>query len=252
MVANMNPQDQNTYVGPPPRAIDPNAPQDPYLASQAQPAPAPYDQPQPVVPPANQVPLTPPSDPNAPIQPIIEPVQSPNDYNTPQLSAQIQMAQQAGAQAVQGQTVSAQMMAQQNPQQNQQGPQGQPGQQDPNAPQAQPGDPAQQVYKAPLVVSNSVTRAFAYIAILTIIVAVVNFIVKQFASEFSSSSVYATIVTILQRINTIALFARIAVVGFAVAATVIRVYNPHPYNTKNAIAGWVFAILSLVALMIFR
>ena len=49
-----------------------------------------------------------------------------------------------------------------------------------------------------------------------------------------------------------ALFARIACVGFAVAATIIRVFNPHPYNTKNAVTGWIFAIISLLALVIFR
>ena len=95
-------------------------------------------------------------------------------------------------------------------------------------------------------------RAFAYLAILTIVVAVINFIVNQFSNQFSSSEIYNTVLMILSRINTVALFARIVCVGFAVAATVIRVYNPHPYNTKNAIAAWVFAILSLIALIIFK
>lgn len=210
----MNPQDQNTYVGPPPRAIDPNAPQDPYLAQ-------------------NQPNIAPVANPNQPMVDQNQAYQNPNQYNTPELAAQIQMAQQAG-QAAQAQTVSAQMMASQ-PQQT-----------------TETGEPGKQVYKAPLVISNSVARAFAYIAILTIVIAVVNFIVKQFATEFEGDSIYATILAILSRVNTVTLFARIAVVGFAVAATVIRVYNPHPYNTKNAIAGWIFALLSLVALLIFR
>ncbi|MBR1795675.1 hypothetical protein IJ765_00220 [Candidatus Saccharibacteria bacterium] len=228
----MNPQDQNTYVGPPPRAVDPNVPQDPYLMQQQQPAYDPNQQPAPVQ--NNQ---------STPIQPIIEPVQGGlNDYNTPQLSAQIQMAQQAGVQAqqvAQAQTVSEQMAAQPTPA-------------IPPEQQAQTGDPAKQTYKTPLVISNSVARAFAYLAILTIVVAVVNFIVNQFSNQFSSSEIYNTVLMILSRINTVALFARIVCVGFAVAATVIRVYNPHPYNTKNAIAAWVFAILSLIALIIFK
>lgn len=241
----MNPQDQNTYVGPPPRAIDPNAPQDPYLQSQQVQNPPIPEVPAAYDPSQNQIPYqnaTPYQDPNqaaqasaTPVQPIIEPVQSdPNQYNTPQLSAQIQMAQQAGAQQAQGQTVTAQMMAQ-NP-----------------TPTAEPGEPAPQVYKPPLVISNSVARAFCYLAILTIVVAVVNFIVKQFAGEFASSEIYQTVTVILDRINQVAIWARVVCIGFAVAATVIRVYNPHPYNTKNAIAGWVFAILSLMALVIFR
>ena len=225
----MNPQDQNAYVGPPPRAVDPNAPQDPYLAAQQQPL---YEQ--------SQAPVQ-----AVPVQPLVEPVQTsqnPNDYNTPQLTAQIQMAQQAGAQAqqiAQGQTVSAQMAAQPTPA-------------IPPEQQAQTGDPAQQTYKTPLVISNSVARSFAYLAILTIVMAVVNFIVNQFKGQFSSSEVYNTILLILGRLNTVILFARIVCVGFAVVATVIRVYNPHPYNTKNAIAAWVFAILSLIALIVFK
>ena len=243
--------------------VDPNAPQDPYLAEQQyQPAQPVYDPAyaQPVQPPSGMDPMSAPVEPLPPqpdfqpvveplpaqpeVQPIVEPVQSSelNQYNTPQLSAQIQMAQQAGAQANQAQTVSAQMMAQNQP--------AQPN--PPVQPAAEPGEPAPQVYKPPLVIGNSVARAFAYLAILTIVVAVINFIVNQFKGQFASSEIYSTIVTILQRINTVTLFARIACIGFAVVATVVRVYNPHPYNTKNAIAAWVFSLLSLLALLIFK
>jgi len=229
----MNPQDQNTYMGPPPRAVDHTLPPDPYidqLNPQAYAAPYNSDQAyQAPVQAVNPDPSVPPVQP--PVQPVATPEQSanPNQYNTPELSAQIQMAQQAG-QAAGGQTVSAQMMAQNPP---------------------EPGT-AKQVYKQPLVISNGIARAFAYLAFITVAVAVANFIVNQFQGQFADSAVYATIVNIISRINTVALFARIACVGFAVVATVIRVYNPHPYNTKNAITGWVFAIIALLGLVIFR
>ena len=157
------------------------------------------------------------------------PVANPNQYNTPELAAQIQMAQQAG-QAAGGQTVSAQMMAQNPP---------------------EPGT-AKQTYKAPLVIGTGIARAFAVLSAATVLVSIINFVANQLAGQLAGNEIYAVVMTVLARINTVAVFARVACVGFAVAATVIRVYNPHPYNTKNAIVGWIFALISLLALIIFR
>ena len=226
----MNPQDQNTYIGPPPRAVDHNIPQDPYLQAQYNQA---YQTPY-----ADQSQAPYPYDPNQAYAPGYDPnlAQVPADQQA-QLISQIQMAQQAGIQAqqvAQSQTMSAQMLAQPTP-----------------AVQPAPGT-AEQVYKSPLVISNSVARAFAYLAITTIIISVISFIVNQLSSEFKDSSIYATVVAIVGRINTVTLFARFACVGFAVVATIIRIYNSHPYNTKNAITGWIFAILSLLAPIIFH
>lgn len=125
-------------------------------------------------------------------------------------------------------------------------------------PRPEPGTPGEQTYSSPLVIGNGITRFFIGLAVVCIILSIALFTIKQLGRPSIddpaalSGSVYDTIFLILQRINNVAVFARIACLGFAVAATIIRVLNPHPYNTKTLIAAWTSTILTFVALIVFR
>ena len=120
------------------------------------------------------------------------------------------------------------------------------------------GKPGDQAYSKPLVISNSLTRFFVGLAVVCVVLSLALFILKQLGRPSEdvtlvlSGSAYDTILLVLSRINNVAVFARIACLGFAVAATIIRVLNPHPYNTKTLIVAWVSAILTFVALIVFR
>jgi|GEM_PF-4835589 len=121
-------------------------------------------------------------------------------------------------------------------------------------PQQPPQQSSGSNYKEPLVIRNGITRAFCYTTIVCIVITIINFVFKQLSgsTELGSVAGFTLALTIVGRINTISMLARIACIGFAVAATIIRVLNPHPYNTRSMIAGWIFGVASLLVIIFFH
>lgn len=113
-----------------------------------------------------------------------------------------------------------------------------------------PGQPnVPQTYSEPLVVKTGLTRFFIGLGAACVLISLLIFIFKQIDLN---NDVINTIKLVLDRINNIAIFARIATLGFATAATIIKILNPHPYNTKTMIAAWATTILVGLSLIIFR
>ena len=109
-----------------------------------------------------------------------------------------------------------------------------------------------QTYREPLVIKNSLLRAFVILAIICIVISIIVFIMKQLKGNLGADDIYNTVWLVVTRIDNIAIFGRIACLGFAVAVTIIRVLNPHPYNTRAVIYAWVSSFLTLLAVLIFR
>ena len=113
-----------------------------------------------------------------------------------------------------------------------------------------PGQPnVPQSYSTPLVIKTSITRLFLGLAAACIIVSLAVFILKKIDLN---NEIINTIRLVVDRINDVAIFVRIGCLGFATAATIIRVLNPHPYNTKTLIAAWISVALIGLSLIIFR
>lgn len=113
-----------------------------------------------------------------------------------------------------------------------------------------PGQPnVPQTYSEPLVIKTSITRFFLGLAGICILISLAIFILKQIDAN---NDVMNTIELVLDRVNTIAIFARIGCLGFATAATIIKVLNPHPYNTKSMIAAIASVAAIGLSLIIFR
>lgn len=113
-----------------------------------------------------------------------------------------------------------------------------------------PGQPnVPQTYSEPLVIKTGITRFFIGLGAACIVISLLIFIMNKIDLN---NEVVNTIKLVLERINNIAIFARIATLGFATAATIIRVLNPHPYNTKTTIAAWATTIAVGLSLIIFR
>ncbi|MBQ3306129.1 hypothetical protein IJH02_01690 [Candidatus Saccharibacteria bacterium] len=110
-------------------------------------------------------------------------------------------------------------------------------------------NPAPQTYSEPLVVKTSLTRFFIGLGVACVSVSLISFILSRIDVN---NDVVNTLKLVFGRINDIAIFARIACLGFATAATIIKVLNPHPYNTKTMIAAWATTIAIGLALIIFR
>ena len=123
----------------------------------------------------------------------------------------------------------------------------------PNAPTPRTPNPGQpnvpQSYSSPLVVKTSITRLFIGLASACVVISIAVFILKKIDIN---NDVLNTIKLVFDRVNDVAIFARIGCLGFATAATIIRVLNPHPYNTKTLIAAWISVLAIGLSLIIFR
>ena len=93
---------------------------------------------------------------------------------------------------------------------------------------------------APLVINTTILRVFLCFAVLAVITSLLQFLLKTFTpADPSTAQLFVTALQfILTYVSPIVLWLRIACLLFAIAATMITILNPHPYNRHCAIVGW--------------